>query len=453
MHSSRDFEMEETQSTDQVPEFDWHMANSLRVAEACNKLKEIDKSSENIARESRRNVAKFNVILRIGGQKAVLCFNDTLFVSGLNEKYVEVLKASVAPQQDAKCVAHYCGGSITQPSEFGLRENITQFFGFEERIKTTPICRSFRDCIGREGYFNEFALRPEAREKLGNTLRDVLAFRFFNEDSTSKAKSLGLVNKAKKNVPFDTVDELFDSTFQLQFGDSEQAIRLFLCNLQTKDSRLKLENEDDWKVVFANLLDTSLPTLLGELTNLNKNKLQPLERQVKKAEKEFEKSKIEGEKLQKQLQSDEQSEEKFVLEEKLLRKKEDYEVKKSEYVRLKNAYDDLFEREYVGAASEIISLINKWFRGNIRLEFHLTSYFDMCPNCQGTYKHDFSTQHQLQKVFLERIADKFMELGEPLAPLGGWIYVWLTPNNPLEIRLQLDEVGLFVSSREQYTVE
>jgi len=46
-----------------------------------------------------------------------------------------------------------------------------------------------------------------------------------------------------------------------------------------------------------------------------------------------------------------------------------------------------------------------------------------------------------------------MELGEPLAPLGGWIYVWLTPNNPLEIRLQLDEVGLFVSSREQYTVE
>ena len=66
-----------------------------------------------------------------GVQKA----ENTFFISGGNTNLIEELKLSLSKVFVFKCIGNYCQPESDKPSDFGLRKNIVEFFGFKERLK------------------------------------------------------------------------------------------------------------------------------------------------------------------------------------------------------------------------------------------------------------------------------------------------------------------------------
>lgn len=184
-----------------------------------------------------RNLATFKVTLKIGNQSVEHDFQNVIFVSGLNTALSENLKSRFEGCNKVACPGDYCRPEPNKPSDYGLRQNIVEFFDFEEDLykqQQTKIQNDFAELIGNSDFFEGFILKKPSINKLNDALKSVICMKYFDKKSNTKAKKLGLLDKAQKGSDFTHIDDLFRH-FKLNFADSEQAIRLFICDLPKKN--------------------------------------------------------------------------------------------------------------------------------------------------------------------------------------------------------------------------
>lgn len=205
----------------------WHEEQKINLMLIYQKLQELDP-------ESKRNVATFRIkILKgteiLGNQDS----NNTFFISGGD---LNLLKKLEEPKNfggkfNFNCISNYCPSEPDKPSDFSLRKNIVEFFDFKEKLKSTQkddLKKVFTLSLEKQDLFKEITFTKLAIAGIANIYSSTLEMRFFESESTESAKKHELINKIASDDKFEHIDELFGSHFQLNFGDSEQTIRLFI---------------------------------------------------------------------------------------------------------------------------------------------------------------------------------------------------------------------------------
>jgi hypothetical protein len=214
----------------------WHAETLSKVKHAYNGLIKLDPGS-------LRNVATFRLVLGVDNQVSSKTYDDIMFVSGGNEKITSALASSLKEelkcQISAQCIAHYCPTIPSKPKDFELRKNIVEFFGFEENLtkkQKADIGDAFFECLAGNDYFTEFKLSETAILKLQGSLSDSICYRQFDDKSDKRARELGLIDKTLRDMTsYKHVSDLFGKQFQLNFGDSEQTIRMFIGKISTNE--------------------------------------------------------------------------------------------------------------------------------------------------------------------------------------------------------------------------
>lgn len=106
--------------------------------------------------------------------------------------------------------------------------------GFREALTAAEkdfIADAFKTRISGEDYLGEVILKRTAVSKLVDSCKSSLSWSVFNEDSDRLAHRLQLIDKTQKAEDRWHLNDLFGRAFQLNFADSEQAIRQFFCSL------------------------------------------------------------------------------------------------------------------------------------------------------------------------------------------------------------------------------
>jgi len=377
----------------------WHIEALSRIKYAYKTLIELDPSSS-------RNVATFRLVLRVDDQSSSKAYDHIMFVSGGNEKITSSLASSMASassmtassstapassmteglrhqQIETQCIAHYCPIIPSKPKDFELRKNIVEFFGFEEDItkkQKTNICDAFSDCLAGDNYFTEFSLSKTAILKLLGSLSDSLCYRQFDDESDRRAREIGLIDKTLRDMTsYEHVSDLFGKSFQLNFGDSEQTIRMFIGKIPSSEKfDLKVEE-----------------SLLADLYKFNEGckKVRPL--------------------YQKYKENDSELVQKVTSQEKV-----------------------------------VIPEINAWIEKYLDFHLEIASYYDMCGNCQATFKHDFEVRHHIARTILMLFFNTIKDTDNEalIWCLKGWAYD--PPKSGLI--LSVPKISLIVSSLVNY---
>ena len=97
---------------------------------------------------------------------------------------------------------------------------------------------------------------------------------------------------------------------------------------------------------------------------------------------------------------------------------------------------------------QIIPMLNQWIEKNLSGTLEIASYYDMCGNCQATFRHDFDIRKHVARtifiLFINTIQAKKIE--DLIWCLKGWIYD--PPKSGLT--LSMPKISLIVSSLEKY---
>lgn len=217
--------------SDNIP---WHSEGQDKIKIAYRMLQELDS-------ESLRNVATFRLMLNFDGEQISRSYDEIIFVSGGNEKITKDLELRFQKQKysiKTQCVAHYCPTIPSKPKDFELRKNIVEFFELKEVLtkrQKDEILDAFSDCLNARDYFEEFILSEKSKLKIQESLSHSLLYRQFDEESNAKAHRLGLIDKTLKDEhSYEHINDLFGKNFQLNFGDSEQTIRMFIGKLSNE---------------------------------------------------------------------------------------------------------------------------------------------------------------------------------------------------------------------------
>jgi hypothetical protein len=378
---------------------DWHETQEKKLIMIYRELQKLDQ-------ESKRNVATFRVrIMSKGNLLGVQGVSDIFFVSGGNTgllgnltKKISESRLDELKQAKFMCIGDYCPPEPDKPSDFGLRSNIVTFFNFKEKldpVEKDSLESVFRTSLKERIIFEEFSLKEKALKKLTDAYRSTLDGRFFKDESNEHAKQLKLINKTEKGGEFNHINDLFGQNFQLNFADSEQAIRLFL--------NQGSQNKTDWQ---SNIFDDLIKHL-----SIKEN-----------------------------------------IENIILFEKEDNVLK-----NIKKNYglvEEIEKQELLVRSSQIPinEIINKFIEG-LHIEIDVASYYDMCPNCQATFLYDILERRQIQKnVFAKVLKEVSKSKDKDIDKARSYlVYSLLTSENIKDNAFLWDpRVSLLVSGLERY---
>jgi len=320
--------------------------------EGCRqRIKIVRDAAENLDPGKKTNFAMFSITTtKPGTVESSVDFPNIIFASGGDLGFLNALMPRLASAGigDIQCPAHYWPHNPELPADAALREEISSFFDFKESISSEGkegIVGAFTSQIRRDGYFENrgyfgVTLLEDARRKLADSCRASLHFRVFTEESNTKAHTLRLMDKTKKTTTESWhLNDLFGSAFQLNFADSEQAIRAFIYK--------------------RDYLNGDLGTVEGFLN---------FEEAVGQRATQY---KVAYEALPEQTRRE-------------LRQK-----KISEPGELK-AISDILDGNIIQAITQ----------SNIRFTLNIASYYEMCLNCRATFQYDLTDRKHIQKWFL-----------------------------------------------------
>jgi hypothetical protein len=176
----------------------------------------------------------------------VLCnYSGHVFASGGDLNFLESLESRVREeikeQVEIKCPGHYWSPFPEQSNDGCLRRDIADLFSFEEAITSQEkerVVDGFRGRIGKRDYFADMTLSRSAQDRLVDSCRASLHFQLFKDPSNARAHTLGLMDKQKKGDDSWHLNDLFGGAFQLNFADSEQAIRAFIYKIELRTQKL-----------------------------------------------------------------------------------------------------------------------------------------------------------------------------------------------------------------------
>lgn len=321
------------------------IAPSLWHEGCAQKIKNIRDAAEGLNPGKRTNFAMFSITTTKPDivERSQVDFPNIIFASGGDLDFLNALRQMLpADIVDIQCPARYWPHNPELPADAALRGEISSFFGFKESISPEEkegIVSAFTSQIRREGYFSEILLLDNARRKLADSCRASLHLRIFTEESNTKAHALGLMDKTKKATENWHLNDLFGSAFQLNFADSEQAIRAFIYkrdylngDLGTVEGFLNFEEAVGHRATQYKLAYETLPG---------------------KTKSELKQKKI------------------------------------SEPGELK-AISDILDGNIILAFEQ----------SNIRFTLNIASYYEMCLNCRATFQYDLTARKHIQKCFL-----------------------------------------------------
>lgn len=378
---------------------DWHESQEKKLIMIYRELQKLDQ-------ESKRNVATFRVrIMSKGNLLGVQGVSDIFFVSGgniglLGNLTKKISESGLDELKQAKfmCIGDYCSPEPDKPSDFGLRSNIVTFFNFKEKldpVEKDSLESVFRTSLKERIIFEEFSLKEKALKKLTDAYWSTLDGRFFKDESNEHAKQLKLINKTEKGGEFNHINDLFGQNFQLNFADSEQAIRLFI--------NQGSQNKTDWQ---GNIFD-DLTKLLSTQEHIEYIKL-------------------------------------FEKEDNILK-----DIKKAYEPVEKIEQQELLVRECQIPINKIINA----FIGDFHIGIDIASYYDMCQNCQATFLYDILKRKQIQKnVFAKVLKEVSKSKDKDIDKARSYlVYSLLTSENIKDSAFLWDpRVSLLVSGLERY---
>ena len=287
------------------------------------------------------NFATFRIRVLSGddelGAKILADYQSLFFASGGDTNFLASLSQALEKQGKFTGVKLICPGSYwssnpLQLADVDLRRDIANTMRFQESITSHEkerIVNSFKSCIVKSEYFEEMALRKKSIEKLTDSCRSSLNFQVFTEESNTTAHMLGLINKAKKGDNQWHLNDLFGETFQLNFADSEQAIKAFIYDEKSEKKVQKIEFNLDF--------NEKLNKDASDYWILYKSQNQP----------------------------------------------------KPETIELKAISDPLDK-----------AIVEVFQNSGIKFVLEIASYYEMCLNCQATFKCDFIYHKNIQKKCL-----------------------------------------------------
>ncbi len=196
----------------------------IAILSDIEKLKSIDDTK-------KKNVVFYQLFFQGNGEThEIKLNNDTLlFLSGGDRELSKKLAEETGGFK-VQCIANYFPPEKANDSTYLLRKAIAESFEFNEAQPgfSTRMRKEFEKQVikSMEEFKEVMVLGPKVISTLAGTFQDTLEYRVFDEKSTKKANDLGLIDKRKKGEPLSDISQLFDGSVQLQFGDSEQAMKM-----------------------------------------------------------------------------------------------------------------------------------------------------------------------------------------------------------------------------------
>lgn len=212
----------------------WHIDRSENI-------RGVKGMASGLRSDKNPNFAMFCIRVLQGGKAELLSDSSShIFSSGGDLEFLEGLEKHINDTQKSpitiKCPGHYWSYLPDQPADVCLRRDIAEVFGFEESITSDEkerIVGGVRGRLVKDNYFRDMVLSHSSQEKLVDSCRASLHFQLFKEISNTKARDLRLMDKQNKGGDSWHLNDLFGVSFQLNFADSEQAIRAFIYRMQS----------------------------------------------------------------------------------------------------------------------------------------------------------------------------------------------------------------------------
>lgn len=374
---------------------DWHRQRAVD-------LRDIRQQAHALGKQT--NFAMFRLQMVLPRGNCITLFDssaDTVFASGGDKDFLQSLKTKLSAQGNRLngkrfvCAADYWHPYPDQPADSDLRQNIAEILGFREALTSAEkdsIAETFKVRISGADYLEEMTLKPKVVTKLVNSCRASLSWRVFDDASNQLAHGLKLVDKTKKAKQDWHLNDLFGSAFQLHFADSEQAIRQFICSL---DSRKFTPTP------VTPFLDFSDAKFLSDIATY-------------KTDYEA------NNKLKKELEKKPDDE-----------KQRAVDAKDLELSQLSDRLDN-----------HIVGVITQ---SGVKFRLEIASYYEMCSNCQATFQCEFLNMGIIQQKCMLLMTSSCHDMAPDLKwYVNGRLYQYGLAKKiePL--------VSLYVSSQSEY---
>lgn len=199
-------------------------------------LRDISRQSREARPDKYTNFAMFRLQMVLPEEEPVTlfdCSTNTVFASGGDKSFLKTLEPRLSGKR-AVCAADYWHPYPDRIEDSDLRQNIAEIMGFREALTDAEkdfITAAFRIRISGEDYLREVTLKHTVVSKLVDSCRSSLSWNIFDDASNQLAHQMLLLDKTKKPETSWHLNDLFGRAFQLNFADSEQAIRQFICGL------------------------------------------------------------------------------------------------------------------------------------------------------------------------------------------------------------------------------
>lgn len=258
----------------------------------------------------------------------------------------------------------YCPQEADKPLDYALRKRISDLFKFESFINAR-MKQDLREALQEQFKKlkfdgGDFKIKVASRsveamvENSIHVLENNLFSRAFTEESNRKAQQIGLFNKQKKGQPLGHINELFDDTFSLQFGDSEQAIMMFYATEFKRPSPI-----EGYYCMMKNLFNSFSSFLkIKEGTDL--------EEKIKK----------------------------------LGSPKSDSKKDQQAFVKI---YEALIKEE------KMVESLVGFIIPRLSVHVHLISYYDVCRNCRASFDQEILVNGFIHKHIIKEIIGDFFK--------------------------------------------
>lgn len=326
-------------------------------------IKEVGEFYRNYPRPKKPNIATFmidveycflensgNFFSRI--QRPNVFFLSGGFFNGGNQNLQDFLNNSEKNRRIIS-IRDYCPQEEGKTEDYGLRKRICEIFEFQEVInikKADEVRKEFvrllRATQFEGGDFN-IALGANAIDKISKICTSTLEYRFFTNESNEKAKRIRLYDKRKKEEELEHINNLFDSSLSLQFGDSEQAILMFFARQIEKNPSLL-----GYDFMMNNLYNSFIKTYpeLGE----KESALSSINVEEKKNHRNF---------------------------------------------------IEMYKKTISEVAPHLINFIKE----KINIHFNMASYYDICRNCRATFDIEIYYNSFFQKHIISEVCKDFLK--------------------------------------------
>ena len=208
---------------------EWHLHRA-------RDLRDISRQAHAMRPDKHTNFAMFRLQMTLpSGEQVTLfdCSMNTVFASGGDSAFLGSL-GTILGGRRVICAADYWHPYPDRAEDSDLRENIAEIMEFREALTGAEkdfIAKALKARISNEDYLGEVILKHTVVSKLVDSCRASLSWNVFDEASNQLAHQLRLIDKTQKAETSWHLNDLFGKSFQLNFADSEQAIRQFICSL------------------------------------------------------------------------------------------------------------------------------------------------------------------------------------------------------------------------------